>query len=145
MMHYNPVIVPSYGQQLVFLFKRAGEVYGIDPELLMAVAHAESKFNTGSVGRSGAVGMMQVMPATGARYGLTGEDLMDPRTAINFGAMYISERIAAYEGDWTLGLSAYNQGSRKVNRGAYSDVYAGKVLAIYDGIGNYLAANGYVT
>ena len=144
MIRYNPSITPSYGQQLVFLFKRAGEVYSVDPKLIMSIAHAESKFNAASVSRSGASGMMQVMPATGARYGLTQEQLMDPKTAIDFGAMYISERLEAYNGDWSLALSAYNQGSNRVNRGAYSNVYSNKVLSIYSGIENYMATNGYI-
>jgi len=144
MMRYNPSITPSYGQQLVFLFNRAGEVYNVDPKLVMSIARAESKFNTGSVGRGGAVGMMQVMPATGARYGLTREQLMDPKTAIDFGAMYISERLVAYDGDLMLALSAYNQGSNKVNRGAYSKTYANKVMSIYSGLDEYMITNGYV-
>ena len=143
-MRYNSTIVPSYGQQLVFLFKRAGEVYGVDPKLLMAIAQRESKFNTGAVGRGGALGMMQVMPATGARYELTPEELMDPKTAIDFTAMYMSERIAAYGGDLVLALSAYNQGSVKVNRGKYSSVYANNVLSTYSGIESYLEVNGYI-
>ena len=143
-IRYNKAIVPSYGQQLVFLFKRAGEVYGVDPRLLMAVAHAESRFNTGASGRGGSAGMMQVMPKTGERYGLTVEQLMDPKTAIDFGAMYLSERIAAYDGDWNLALSAYNQGSTRVNRGTYSSAYANKVMSHYDGIEKYLQTNGFV-
>jgi len=143
MMNYNGSITPSYGQQLVFLFKRAGDVYGVDPKLLMAIAHKESTFNTGSVSRSGATGMMQVMPATGARYNLTEEQLKDPKIAIDFAAMYMSERIAAYNGDWNLALSAYNQGSRSVNRGTNSNVYANNVMSAYSGICNFLEVNGY--
>jgi len=144
MMRINPTITPSYGQQLVFLFKRAGEVYNVDPKLVMAVAHAESRFNAVSVSGGGAAGMMQVMPKTGERYGLTSGELMDPKTSIDFGAMYISERLIAYDGNWTLALAAYNQGSGRVNRGSYSSVYPNKVLTIYSNMENYLEDNGYV-
>jgi len=142
-MHINKTIVPSYGQQLVFLFKRAGEVYGVDPRLIMAMAHRESRFNNGSISRNGAIGIMQIMPATGARYGLTKEQLIDPKTSIDFGTMYISDRIIAYEGDWMLALSAYNQGMSRVNRGSFSTVFATSVMAAYEGIENYLLSNGY--
>ena len=143
-MHINKTIPPSYGQQLVFLFKRAGEVYGVDPKLVMAMAHRESRFNNGSISKNGATGIMQIMPATGARYGLTQEQLLDPKTSIDFGTMYISERIAAYDGDLILALSAYNQGSTRVNRGTYSSVFANSVLTAYDGINRYLETNGYI-
>jgi len=144
MMSINATIGPSYGQHLVFLFMRAGEVYDIDPKLVMAVARTESRFNTGASGRGGAAGMMQVMPKTGERYGLTVEQLMDPKIAIDFGAMYISERIAAYEGDWLLALSAYNQGSTRVNRGTHSYTYANRVMGNYEAISEYLLTNGFV-
>jgi soluble lytic murein transglycosylase-like protein len=88
--------------------------------------------------------MMQILPSTGARWGLTLEDLYDPYKNIMFGAQYVSERINAYDGNWTLGLSAYNQGSSKVNRGSYSTTYATKVLETYNTISNYLVQNGFV-
>jgi soluble lytic murein transglycosylase-like protein len=87
--------------------------------------------------------MMQVMPATGARYGLGPAQLLDAETSINFGAMYLSERIAAYGGDLVKGFSAYSQGSVKVNRGTHSTRYAGKVLETIRGIDTYLVSNGF--
>ena len=144
MRNYNSSIKPSYGQELLFYFKRAGEVYNVDPKLLIAIAHKESTFNAKSVSKSGAVGLMQVMPSTGARYGLTTEQLKDAKTSIDFGAMYISERITAYNGNWVNALSAYNQGSGSVNRGTHSTGYANSVIAAYNGIGNFLTMNGYV-
>jgi soluble lytic murein transglycosylase-like protein len=109
----------------------------------MAVAHKESTFNANSRGGSGSLGMMQVMPSTGARYGLGEEQLLDAEISINFGAMYLSERIAAYGGDLTKGFSAYNQGSVKVNRGTYSTRYANRVIGTIDSINSYLESNGY--
>ena len=143
MIRYNSSITPSYGQKLVFLFKRAGDMYGVDPKVLMAIAHTESKFNSSAVSRSGAVGMMQVMPSTAQRSGFAAEQMKDPKTAIEFCAKYIRERLDAYNGDLNRALSAYNQGATKVNRGAHSNVYANKVMSAYSGIGNYLEANGY--
>jgi hypothetical protein len=141
---YNWGLPGAYAQKLTFLFKRAGEVYKIDEKLLMAVAHKESTFNANAVSRMGATGIMQIMPATGARYGLTQQQLKDPQISINVGAMILSERIAAYGGDVVKGLSAYNQGSVPVNRGSYSTSYASRVLSAQSGVNNFLTTNGYV-
>ena len=110
----------------------------------MAVAHKESTFNAGAVSRFGALGMMQIMPATGARYGLSNQQLLDPKVSISVGAMILSERIAAYGGDVVKGLSAYNQGSVTVSRGTYSTSYASRVLSAHAGVNNFLATNGFV-
>ncbi len=140
---YNGSYTASKAQELVFTFKHAARTYQIDEKILIAVAHKESTFNPHSRGGSGSLGMMQVMPSTGARYGLDEEQLLDAETSINFGAMYLSERIAAYDGDLTKGFSAYNQGSVAVNRGTYSTRYANRVIGTIDGINSYLTSNGY--
>ena len=88
--------------------------------------------------------MMQIMPKTGAYYGLTKQDLYNEKINIDFGAMYISDKIHAYGGDWSKGLSAYNQGVSKVNRGTHSTVYADKVIGGYYKIGEFLETGGYV-
>jgi len=142
-MKYNGSYTVSTAQELVFLFKNAAKTYKIDERILMAVAHKESTFNANCRAGGGAVGMMQVMPSTGARYGLSIEQLLDAETSINFGAMYLSERIAAYGGDLEKGFSAYNQGSVAVNRGSYSTRYANKVIGAINGINSYLTSNGY--
>jgi hypothetical protein len=142
-MKYNGSYTVSKAQELVFLFKSAAKTYSIDERILMAVAHKESTFNARSGESGGAAGMMQVMPSTGARYGLSKEQLLDAETSINFGAMYLSERIAAYGGDLVKGFSAYNQGSVAVNRGSYSTRYANRVIGTINGINSYLTSNGY--
>ncbi|HVI40965.1 MAG TPA: lytic transglycosylase domain-containing protein [Anaerovoracaceae bacterium] len=140
---YNGSYTVSKAQELVFMFKNAAKTYHIDEKILMAVAHKESTFNAKSGEKGGAAGMMQVMPSTGARYGLSVEQLLDAETSINFGAMYLSERIAAYGGDLTKGFSAYNQGSVAVNRGSFSTRYANRVIGTINGINSYLTSNGY--
>jgi soluble lytic murein transglycosylase-like protein len=57
----------------------------------------------------------------------------------------LRERLDAYEGSVTKALSAYNQGSVKVNRGSYSPRYANAVMTKYNNIIYYLNTNGYVT
>jgi hypothetical protein len=141
---YNWGLPNAYAQKLVFMFKRAGVVYGIDEKLLIAIARKESTFNAAAQSRGGALGMMQIMPGTGERYGLSKLQLLDPKISINVGAMIVSERITAYGGDLVKGLSAYNQGSVTVNRGVYSKGYSTKVLSINSGVNEFLAINGYV-
>lgn len=141
--NHNKTYTVNKAQELVFMFENAAEMYNIDEKILMAVAQRESSFNPKARGPSGSLGIMQVMPSTGARYGLNEQQLLDPETSINFGAMYLSERIAAYDGNLTKGFSAYNQGSVSVNRGTYSTRYANKVLGAIEGINKHLTTNGY--
>ena len=143
-LRHNPRLQRSYAQQLVFLFRRAGEVHNVDPKLLIAIAHRESTFNNCAIGRGGAAGLMQVMPATGARYGLTTEQLLNPKIAIDFGALYMRERLDAFNDNWILALSAYNQGARAVNRGRHSTTYANRVMSTFYGIHNFLEIHGYI-
>ncbi len=142
-MSRNGSYTENKAQELVFMFRNAAKTYNIDEKLLMAVAQKESTFNPNCVSSSGAYGMMQVMKSTGARYGLGPQQLLDAETSINFGAMYLSERIAAYGGDMIKGFSAYNQGSVVVNRGTHSTRYATKVIDIINSINSYLTSNGF--
>ncbi|MBE6030950.1 MAG: lytic transglycosylase domain-containing protein [Clostridiales bacterium] len=144
MRSINTELTTPVAQHYLFLFKRAGEVYDIDYRLLMAMSSKESNFRVWATSRSGALGMMQIMPKTGAYYGLSKQDLYNEKINIDFGAMYISDKIHAYGGDWTKGLSAYNQGVSKVNRGTHSTVYADKVIGEYYKISEFLETSGYV-
>jgi len=144
MRSINTELTTPVAQHYLFLFKRAGEVYDIDYRLLMAMSSKESNFRVWATSRSGALGMMQIMPKTGAYYGLGKQDLYNEKINIDFGAMYISDKIHAYGGDWTKGLSAYNQGVSKVNRGTHSTVYADKVIGEYYKISEFLETSGYV-
>jgi soluble lytic murein transglycosylase-like protein len=81
------------------LLNQAAKDYAIDPALLKAVMAAESGFNPGAVSPKGAVGLMQVMPATAERYGLhadkkesVSQKLADPKTNIRLGARYLRDK-----------------------------------------------------
>ena len=141
---HNPEVGASYGIQLVFLFRRAGEVNGISHRLLIALAHRESTFNAATVSRSGAIGMMQIMPSTGERFGVSPYALFDSKTSIDFGAMYLRLRLEAF--DWCVvsGLSAYNQGARAVLEGRHSTTFAERVIERYNAITEFLQINGYI-
>jgi soluble lytic murein transglycosylase len=95
---------------------------GIDPALLAAVIYQESKFDAGAESKSGAIGLMQLTPATahgiairtgGSRFQTT--DLLDPEINIRYGSWYLANLFRKY-GDERLVLAAYNAGQGNVDR-----------------------------
>lgn len=144
-MRYNGSYTTDKAQQMVFLFQHEAKIYGVDQTLLLAVAHRESTFNPSAKSGSGSVGMMQILPSTAARYGISSTQLLDPHVNVEFGAKYLKERIDAYGGNVTKALSAYNQGSVVVNRGSYSTRYAAKILKTQSNLKYYLSSGGYGT
>ena len=95
---------------------------GIDPALLAAVIYQESKFDAGAESRSGAIGLMQLTPATahgiavrtgGSRFQTT--DLLNPEINIRYGAWYLANLFHKY-GNERLVLAAYNAGQGNVDR-----------------------------
>ena len=83
----------------------------LEPALLRAVIKAESDFDPYAVSRAGAVGLMQLMPATAARYGV---DPYDPEENILGGARYLSDLIDMFGADIPLAVAAYNAGENNV-------------------------------
>lgn len=127
----------------VYLFRHEGAVSGVDPIFLMAVARNESAFRKDVVG-GGAVGMMQIMPRTGARFGYSVAALYDPHMNIQFGASYIARFLHSY-GNATTALSAYNAGPGKVASGDYSTAYAEHVLGHQQTIQGWMRSRGCST
>jgi soluble lytic murein transglycosylase len=98
------------------------ENYRLQPELLAAVIYQESKFDAKAVSESGAVGLMQLLPATAQgiadRTGGSGwheRDLVDPELNVRYGAWYLRHLLDKY-GDEKLALAAYNAGQANVDR-----------------------------
>ena len=91
----------------------AAAKYGIPPNLLLAVATQESGLNQSAVSPAGAIGVMQLMPATAAQFGANPNDLDQN---IDAGAHYLSNLLTQYNGDTALALAAYNAGPGNVAR-----------------------------
>jgi soluble lytic murein transglycosylase len=98
------------------------ENYRLEPQLIAAVIYQESKFDADAVSGSGAVGLMQLLPATAQgiadRTGASGwqqDDLLDPELNVRYGSWYLRHLLDKY-GDEELALAAYNAGQTNVDR-----------------------------
>ncbi|WP_313953072.1 lytic transglycosylase domain-containing protein [Accumulibacter sp.] len=105
------------------LLKAAGNEFAVDASLLKAVMAAESGFNPEAVSPKGAIGLMQLMPATARRYGLRGdkqktleEKLTNPETNIRLGARYLRDLQRMFPKQQDLVLASYNAGEGAVQQ-----------------------------
>ncbi|MGO9096397.1 MAG: lytic transglycosylase domain-containing protein [Bryobacteraceae bacterium] len=106
-------IAPQAPQELV---EDAAHRYGLPPQFLRSVAKAESGFRADAVSPKGAVGIMQLMPATARKLGA---DPADPRQNVEAGTRYLSELLLKYKDDpyqVRKALAAYNAGPAAVDR-----------------------------
>lgn len=140
-------ISPSY-KLVKHHLQDASTKLSIDYELLQALIVAESGFNSTAVSPKGAVGLMQIMPATAERYGLVGDaklsieqKLFDPKTNIRIGARYLSDLIRMFPGQLELAVASYNAGEGAVQRAGNripnykeTQAYVKTVLQLYDGL-----------
>jgi soluble lytic murein transglycosylase-like protein len=92
----------------------ASQVTGVDAALLHAVISVESGYDQRAISRKGASGLMQLMPATAARYGI--RDILDPQDNIRAGAHYLRDLLSMFDNDVELALAAYNAGEQAVIR-----------------------------
>jgi len=88
--------------------------HGVDPALVRAVMKTESNFNRWAVSNKGARGLMQLIPATGARYGV--RDFFDPQQNVEGGVLYLKFLLQKFNGNLDLSLAAYNAGENLVER-----------------------------
>jgi soluble lytic murein transglycosylase-like protein len=103
--------------------REASQAYNVDFELLQALIATESGFDAQAVSPKGAVGLMQLMPPTAQRYGVSGDaktpiekKLTDPKTNIRAGSRYLRDLINMFPGKLELALAAYNAGEGAVQR-----------------------------
>ncbi len=148
----RPVAVPTAQPRLVAYFevapgfrtvkhvlREASITHNIDYELLKALIATESGFDAGVVSPKGAVGLMQVMPATAGRFGVVADQratveqkLADPGINIRAGVRYLSYLITLFPGQLELALAAYNAGEGAVQR-------AGNRIPNYKETRNYVS------
>lgn len=118
------------------IIEQAAISAALEPNLLRAVIVVESGFNSRAVSKRGAVGLMQLMPATASRYGVSNP--YDARQNVHGGARYLKFLIDHFGHDVRLALAAYNAGEDAVERNGgqippFSETmaYVPRVLKIY--------------
>jgi len=94
--------------------KAAAREFGVEEAIIRAVMHAESAFNPNALSRVGAQGLMQLMPATADRFGVT--NAFDPAQNIRGGVQYLAWLLKRFNGDLTLAAAGYNAGEGAVDR-----------------------------
>jgi soluble lytic murein transglycosylase-like protein len=94
------------------LVEEAASRNRLDAALLHALIATESGYNPRAVSRKGAIGLMQLMPGTASRYGVT--DAFDPAQNVHAGARYLSDLLQMFKQDLNLALAAYNAGEQSV-------------------------------
>ncbi len=117
----------------------ASREHKVDPALVYAVMRAESNYNPNAISEKGAVGLMQIMPDTGRRFGIKEKDLKVPAKNIGTGVKYLAELLEMFEGDLRLAIAAYNAGEnavirhgRRVSPYAETIAYVPRVLRAYE-------------
>jgi len=121
------------------IITEASERYDLPFEFIKAVIKAESAFNPRAVSRTGAQGLMQLMPRTAESLGV--DDSFDPRQNIMGGTLYLRQLADRYDGDINLVLSGYNAGPGAVarNEGIPYEATRGYIQTVYRYYQEYLA------
>lgn len=110
--------------------------YDLEPAFIKAMIHVESAFDQYAVSHAGAMGLMQLMPATAANYQLN-QDQFNPRRNIEAGIQHMKDLMNRYDRDKQLSLAAYNAGEGAVSKykgiPPYQETraYVDKVLKLY--------------
>jgi soluble lytic murein transglycosylase-like protein len=118
------------------LIREIAERHQLQPALIHAVVQAESAYDPKALSKKGARGLMQLMPATAARYAVS--DTWNPKQNLEGGVRYLKDLLAMFKNDLTLAIAAYNAGENAVKRAgnkvppyAETQRYVRKVLGFY--------------
>jgi soluble lytic murein transglycosylase-like protein len=110
----GPICDPIPPAQLSPMVRAAAMKSGLPELLLDSVIHKESAARPCAVSSAGAMGLMQLMPATAAGLGVA--DPFDPRQSIEAGSRFLKDLLERFGGDLTLALGAYNAGPHRIEQ-----------------------------
>ena len=122
-------------EEIDSIVRRVADRYRIDPELIRAIIQTESDYDPGAVSSKGAMGLMQLIPATAERFGV--ENPFDPGQNIKGGVIYLKYLLNLFGGSLPLSLAAYNAGENTVIRSGgipaipETQNYVRKVTSLY--------------
>jgi soluble lytic murein transglycosylase-like protein len=117
------------------LVQQTANHYQVDPELIHAMIRVESGYDSRAVSSKGAMGLMQLIPTTAQRFGVTNP--FDPKQNIEGGVNYLKYLLNLFGGDLPLSLAAYNAGEHSVQRSGgipaipETQNYVRKITSIY--------------
>ena len=131
--YYATTIKSQYDAYIVNIALK----YDLEPSFIKAIMHIESAFDANALSHAGAMGLMQLMPATAANYELT-DNQFEPISNIEVGVRHMKDLMDRYNDDKTLSLAAYNAGAGAVSR--YNGIppyketqaYVVKVMGLYE-------------
>ena len=122
--------------RLVPIINEMARAHGVDAKLIHAVIRAESGYNANALSPKGAVGLMQLIPATAQRYGV--QDSYDPAQNLAGGVRYLRDLLTMFNGNMELAIAGYNAGENAVVRAGnrippYPETmaYVPKVMGFY--------------
>jgi soluble lytic murein transglycosylase-like protein len=104
----------DFGVRYAKLIHAAAQRHGVDEKLVAQVIAAESNFNARAVSKKRALGLMQLIPETAARYAV--RNVFDPAQNIDAGTHYLKDLLDRYRGNVKFALAAYNAGPEMVDR-----------------------------